>query len=144
MKECPKSLNAGYHSTDWQNGVGDCCWCGEKLVSKLSDSEIAVRLASCRVEEAMTQRELAILAMVKEKTGMEIGCVVEENWQSNKIEYLVRSIEVPEYVLDEDDWEPIKFFGAHMTPRRGWAVGTQELIGDLRLVRTADEEKKGE
>lgn len=29
LRECPKSLNAGYHSTDWQNKEGPCCWCGE-------------------------------------------------------------------------------------------------------------------
>ena len=29
-RECSKSLNAGYHSTSWQNSDGPCCWCGEK------------------------------------------------------------------------------------------------------------------
>jgi len=29
-KECPKSLNAGFHSTLWQNKKGACCWCGKE------------------------------------------------------------------------------------------------------------------
>lgn len=33
-KECSRSLNAGYHSTSWQNGEGPCCWCGSEIASE--------------------------------------------------------------------------------------------------------------